>query len=92
MHRRNAARTTAAAGLVAGSLDGLAAIINYLAVGRKDPLVIFHYIAGGVFGQSAISGNDVMVVCGEVFHCAIATTWAALFFLVVPLSNVVNAA
>jgi hypothetical protein len=68
-------------GLVAGVLDGLAAIINYTIQGGRTPQRIFKFIASGVFGPSAISGGTAMVVAGVCFHLAIAMIWTAIFFM-----------
>jgi hypothetical protein len=84
MQRRSAARTIILGGLCAGTLDGLAAVINVLAVGGKHPDRIFNYIASGVFGESAISGNELMALWGVLFHYLIATGWTALFFFAYP--------
>ncbi len=40
--------------LLAGTLDAIGAIINYLVVYGKNPVRIFYYIASGVFGKEAI--------------------------------------
>jgi len=68
-------------GLIAGLLDASGAIIHYLSVGRKDPVKIFNFIASGVFGSEGLSGGMPMALLGFIFHMMIATTWAAIFFL-----------
>ena len=40
-------------GLVAGTMDGLAAIINFSINGGKNPEIIFKYIASGAIGENA---------------------------------------
>lgn len=71
-------------GLIAGSLDGLSAVVDvYLSSGR-GPAIIFQYIASAVFGKDAYAGGSSMVVLGLLFHLMIATGWTALFFLIYP--------
>jgi hypothetical protein len=74
------------AGLVAGVLDGLAAVISvYLANGR-GPEVVFKFVASGVFGsKAAFAGGAEMVIAGLIFHMLIATIWAAIFYFLYPV-------
>jgi len=82
--RKSAVKTVLIAGLVAGVLDGLAAVIQtYIAVGR-GPQVVFKFIASGVFGREAFAGGTIMVFWGVIFHMMIATGWALLLFLIYP--------
>ncbi len=70
-----------AAGVVAGTLDILAAIVllaNMNAVGTLK------FIASGVFGKAAFEGGAAMVALGVVFHYTIATAFAAAYFLAYP--------
>lgn len=69
------------AGLLAGTLDILAAII-LLAHFKAE--ATFKYIASGVFGQAALTGGADMVAWGAFFHYFIATGWAAAYFLIYP--------
>jgi hypothetical protein len=71
-------------GLLAGLLDGVAAILNYMIGGGKNPVVIFNYIASGVFGREAFSGGLLMALLGLLFHFIIATGWTTLYFLAYP--------
>jgi hypothetical protein len=70
------------AGLVAGTLDGLAAALLYVIRTGKDPLNVFRFIASGVFGIEAFTGGVPMALWGIFFHFVIATGWALLFFSV----------
>lgn len=70
-----------ATGLVAGVLDGIAAIVLYLYRGGRAPARIFNFIASGVFGPGAMTGGSLMVIAGVVFHLVIAIGWTLLFFL-----------
>ena len=72
-------------GLLAGTLDGLAAVINFTINGGKDPVVlIFRYIAGAVFGAKARTGGTPMVIWGIFFHYMIAMLFTIFFFLIYP--------
>ncbi|MCD9187685.1 MAG: hypothetical protein LUM44_14795 [Pyrinomonadaceae bacterium] len=68
-------------GLIAGTLDILAAIF-VLAGGNA--VGVFKYIASGAFGKAAFDGGNEMVVWGAVFHYLIAMFWTGLFFLLYP--------
>ncbi|HUR67511.1 MAG TPA: hypothetical protein VMZ03_14255 [Chitinophagaceae bacterium] len=71
-------------GLLAGLMDGLAAIIQYTINGGKNPANIFKYIATAVFGKDAFTKGNSMVVWGVVFHLGIAMLFTAFFFLIYP--------
>jgi len=71
--------------LLVGTLDILAAILNYLRVGGREPVRIFWYIASAVFGRdAAVAGGWLTAGCGLLFHYLIAGCWAALFFAAYP--------
>jgi hypothetical protein len=72
------------AGLIAGTLDILAAITNYYINTGKPPAGVFKFIASGAFGSSAFSGRTEMIVAGILFHYLIAFGFTILFFLVYP--------
>lgn len=69
-----------AAGLLVGTLDIGAAFLLALSNGR-EPIRVLHFIASGVFGESAFSDAGKYAALGLLFHYAIAMTWTALFFL-----------
>ena len=72
-------------GLLAGTLDILAAFTNtYFASGR-GPDIVLKYIASGVWGSEAFSGGAVMMVYGFLFHYLIALGWTTLYFVAYPL-------
>ncbi|HET9054603.1 MAG TPA: hypothetical protein VFM90_10535 [Cyclobacteriaceae bacterium] len=81
MNRRYRIKQLLLTGLLAGTLDGLAAVILYYMQTGKDPLNVFRFIASGVFGVQAFSGGVTMALWGIVFHYSIAFGWAMLFFL-----------
>jgi hypothetical protein len=66
--------------LLTGTLDAIAAIIiGYPAT----PGQIFRYIASGLFGKAAFTGNH-MIFWGVLFHYLIATTFSVVFFVLYP--------
>jgi hypothetical protein len=69
-----------ATGLIAGAFDGMAAVISFQIKGGKDPMVVFKFIASGVFGKEALSGGWPMAMTGLIFHLCIAIIWTMLFF------------
>ncbi|HUX84616.1 MAG TPA: hypothetical protein VMV20_05245 [Chitinophagaceae bacterium] len=73
------------AGLVAGSLDGVAAVVMYYAyTGHLDFNSTFQYISSGVFGTAAFSGGFPLALLGVGFHFLIAFLFTIFYFLVYP--------
>lgn len=70
--------------LIAGVLDGAAAIIHYLAQGRTNPGSIFKYIASGLFGKKAFAGGNEMIAWGLALHFFIALSFTLLYFVMYP--------
>ena len=68
------------AGLLAGSLDITAALVEAAREG-KSALYLFQAIAGGMLGMSSFPGGLATGVLGCFFHFLIATTAAAVFYL-----------
>jgi hypothetical protein len=71
-------------GLVAGVLDGLAAVNGYMATGKTDPWVVFKHIASGVFGKEAYAGGTGMIIWGVLFHFLIAYGLTVFYFWLYP--------
>jgi hypothetical protein len=67
-------------GLLAGLLDGAAAILLYLARGNKRPGNLFRYIASAVFGQAAFAGGRGMILMGVLFHFLLAISFVVIYF------------
>jgi hypothetical protein len=67
-------------GLIAGMLDGLAAVVQTFIIANRGPGVVFRYVASGVFGTEAFQGGTPMAIAGFIFHMTIATGWASLFY------------
>jgi hypothetical protein len=74
-------------GLIAGTLDGLAAAISYYIQTGKDPLNVYRFVASGVLGTDAFSGGASIAVVGILFHYIIAFSWTILFFTVASRLN-----
>ncbi|MBA2250026.1 MAG: hypothetical protein H0W12_07515 [Chitinophagaceae bacterium] len=73
-------------GLLVGTLDAIAAIINYSYNGGKHPEKIFQYIASGVFDKTSHS-STAMIVIGIIFHYLIAMSFTVFYFLVCAKNN-----
>jgi hypothetical protein len=62
-------------GLVAGTIDiGAAALIN-----TASPILILHFIAGGVLGKPALVGGTPIVLLGLALQWAMSLIIAALY-------------
>ena len=77
-------KTILLTGFVAGTFDALAAIINYYVVTGKSPVIVFNFIASGIFGSDAFTGGLPIAFLGLLFHFVIATLFAAFYFLIYP--------
>jgi uncharacterized membrane protein YagU involved in acid resistance len=72
-------------GLIAGTLDMLAAIIVYAVILDKATAVqILQGIASGIFGREAYAGGTAMAVTGLLFHYVIAMLFTIGYYLVYP--------
>ncbi|WP_057936387.1 hypothetical protein [Algoriphagus resistens] len=67
-------------GLLVGTLDILAAFVDYYIATGNGPSGVIRYIASGVFGNEAFSGSNVMLFWGLLFHYGIAYSFTILFF------------
>lgn len=65
-------------GLIAGTLDILAAIF-LLANGHAA--AVFKFIASAAFGRAAAKGGADMIIAGAFFHYFIAFCWVGLYFI-----------
>src|SRR5664279_2245551 len=72
------------AGFVAGTLDALAAIINYYITTGKNPVIVFVFIASGILDKAAYSMPQSIAIVGLLLHFIIATIFSAFYFLVYP--------
>ena len=71
-------------GLLAGSLDIMAACISAYIVNGVKPDRVLKYIASGVFDEKAFSGKLGMMAWGLFFHFVIAFACTAIFFILYP--------
>ena len=81
MPLRNAAKPILVAGLVAGTLDLIAACASAWLRSGVSPVGVAQYIASGALGREAFNGGMKTVLLGVAFHFLIATTAAAVFYL-----------
>ncbi|MGZ8536826.1 MAG: hypothetical protein ACXWV9_01120 [Flavisolibacter sp.] len=70
------------AGLLVGSLDIIAALINFKLSTGKNPALVLQYIASAIFGRTkAYSEEGNMIFLGAVFHFLIAYFFTIIFFV-----------
>lgn len=73
--------------LMAGTFDGIAAILWSAYYTHTISLELFRGIASGVFGEAAITGGRIMIVWGILLHYFIALCFTVAWFLSYPLFN-----
>ncbi|SMD37696.1 hypothetical protein SAMN04488029_3415 [Reichenbachiella faecimaris] len=73
-------KTILLSGLLIGSLDILAAFIDFYITTGNGPAGVLRYIASGAFGNEAFSGGSFMILWGLFFHYLIAYSFSILFF------------
>ncbi len=72
-------------GLIAGTLDMLAALIVYAVILQKTTAIkILQSIASGIFKKDAYSGGSQMALYGLLLHYFIALTFAWFYFTIYP--------
>lgn len=69
-------------GLFISIADGIAAVLSNYWMKSVNPDRVFKFVASGVFGMKAFTGNTEMVVAGLFFHFLIAMTFTTFFFIV----------
>jgi hypothetical protein len=74
---KTALKSILLSGLVAGSLDCIAAVAF---LGNMNFSGVWKYVAGGYFGKKAFAGGSEMVAYGLLFHFLIATFWATVYY------------
>lgn len=72
------------AGLLAGTLDILAACTHAYLTSNVSPAAVLRFVASGVFGKAAFSGGLPMALAGLLIHFLIALAWASIFYLLYP--------
>ena len=83
--RRQAFPVIIKAGLIAGALDITAAFVTYVIKTGKNPSAVLNFVASGIFGKAAFTGNPWIPVWGLLFHFLIATIFAAIFYFAWPV-------
>lgn len=76
---KSAVFTILVAGLVAGTLDILAACVQFYINTGKGPERIFQFIASGIYGKAAFSGGSSVAISGLLLHYLIAFLFAAFY-------------
>ncbi len=89
-HERSSTRFILLAGLMVGTLDGTAAVIDFVLSTHRNPAVVFRYIASGLAGTNAFSGGHSFTLLGVVLHYLIAMSWTAAFFLLYPKTKMLR--
>lgn len=67
-------------GLVAGTLDGLAAAVQFYIKQHREPWPVFPYIASAAIDKGTLS-PAAMTLCGILFHYLVAFLFTAFFVL-----------
>jgi uncharacterized membrane protein YagU involved in acid resistance len=83
-------KTIFLAGLVAGILDGIAAIVVLHIWYKLTPPQVMQWIASGVYGPAAFAGGTPMIIAGILFHFAIAFILAIMYFFAFPEIRFLN--
>jgi hypothetical protein len=70
------------ASLIAGSLDIIAACLNFYFKTGKNIGIVFRYIASALFGKQAYTGGEEMILIGFFLHYLIAFVFTIFFALI----------
>jgi hypothetical protein len=71
-------------GLIAGTLDIIAACLSAYIQRGTTPEKLLQFVASGLFGADAFTGGTLMAITGLIMHFMIATSWTLLFYLLYP--------
>ena len=71
-------------GLLAGTLDAIAASLNFWIKTGKSPIPVWQYVASGVFGKNPEPGGYTRAAWGLFFHFCIAFLFTIFFFWIYP--------
>lgn len=71
-------------GLVAGTLDIVAAFVNVYISSGTSATIVLQYIASVFLGKEAYSMGFASALLGLIIHYVIAYGWTSLFFLLYP--------
>lgn len=79
-------------GLLVGSLDITAALVNFYSKTGRDLLIVLKYIASAVAGKEvAYAGGNKMAALGMLLHFIVAFIWTIFFFLIYPKIRLLSA-
>jgi RsiW-degrading membrane proteinase PrsW (M82 family) len=81
---KNAFKTILLSGLIAGSLDILAACTSFYLRTGKGPGNVLRFVASGIFGKAALTDNTTIMWMGLLFHFIIAFAFTVVFFIIYP--------
>ena len=73
-------KTILQTGLIAGTLDISAASLQFFLTTGKNPILIFKYIASGIFGKDIAYSNGFMPIAGLLLHYLIAFTFTIFLY------------
>jgi hypothetical protein len=68
------------AGIIVGTLDITAAMLQFFIKTGKDSFIVPKFIASGVFGSTAMKGGADTIAWGFLFHYMIAMSFTVFFF------------
>jgi hypothetical protein len=77
-------------GLLAGTLDIIAACTQAYVMRGTTPDTVLKFIASGVLGSTAMKGGAEVALLGLLFHFVIAFSCTIIFFLVYPKLQVLH--
>ena len=72
------------AGLIGGSLDITGACTHFYLRTGKNPVSVLNFVASGVLGKSAFTGESYVPYLGLLLHFFIAFIWVIIFFFLYP--------
>ena len=88
INKSSATKTILLSGLVAGTLDILAAFSVYSVIMKVvTPAQILKGIAAVAFGKTIIGNETIMALLGLLFHFIIAYSFAAAYFFIYPYAK-----
>jgi hypothetical protein len=84
--RKSFLKTILLTGLLAGSLDAIAAMTQFLIRNNGgNPLKVWRYVGSGVLGQDIMNKSlETAAIYGLLFHFLIAFTFTLFFYLIFP--------
>ena len=75
-------KTILAAGLIAGFLDGMDAVVYIAWMSGRSAVRVFQFIASGALGVKSFDGGVATAVLGAFFHFIIAIGAATVFYAI----------